>query len=60
MDLSVIQIGNSKGIRFSKTLIEKYNIKDTVDKLRIIKVVDKLSKSESKKVREIIKETFVD
>jgi len=31
MDLSVIQIGNSKGIRFSKTLIEKYNIKDTVE-----------------------------
>ena len=31
MDLSVIQIGNSRGIRFSKTLIEKYNIKDTVE-----------------------------
>ena len=32
----------------------------TIDKQRIIKVVDKLSKSESKKVKEIIKETFVD
>jgi len=31
MDLSVIQIGNSRGIRLSKTLIEKYNIKDTVE-----------------------------
>ena len=31
MEVSVIKIGNSKGIRFSKTLIEKYNIKDTVD-----------------------------
>jgi len=31
MDLSVIQIGNSKGIRLSKTLLEKYNIKDTVE-----------------------------
>ena len=31
MDLSVIQIGNSKGIRFSKTIIEKYNIKDTIE-----------------------------
>ncbi len=31
MDISVIQIGNSKGIRLTKTLIEKYNIKDTVE-----------------------------
>ncbi len=31
MEVPVIQIGNSKGIRFSKTILEKYNIKDTVD-----------------------------
>ncbi len=31
MEVSVVKIGNSKGIRFSKTLIEKYNIKDTVE-----------------------------
>ncbi len=31
MKVSVVRIGNSKGIRLSKTLIEKYNIKDTVD-----------------------------
>ncbi len=31
MDLSVIQIGNSKGIRLSKTLLERYNIRDTVE-----------------------------
>ena len=31
MEVSVIQIGNSKGIRLSKTLLEKYNIKDKVD-----------------------------
>ena len=31
MDLSVVQIGNSKGIRLSKTLLEKYDIKDTVE-----------------------------
>jgi antitoxin MazE len=31
MDISVIRIGNSKGIRLSKTLIEKYDIKDTVE-----------------------------
>ncbi|MBU0489894.1 MAG: AbrB/MazE/SpoVT family DNA-binding domain-containing protein [Bacteroidetes bacterium] len=31
MEVSVIRIGNSKGIRFSKTILEKYNIRDTVD-----------------------------
>ena len=31
MEISVIRIGNSKGIRLSKTLLEKYNIKDKVD-----------------------------
>ena len=31
MDISVIPIGNSKGIRLSKTLLDKYNIKDTVE-----------------------------
>ncbi|WP_209332094.1 AbrB/MazE/SpoVT family DNA-binding domain-containing protein [Lunatimonas salinarum] len=31
MDVSVIQIGNSKGIRLSKSLLERYNIKDTVE-----------------------------
>ena len=31
MDVSIIPIGNSKGIRLSKTLLEKYNIKDTVE-----------------------------
>jgi len=31
MDISIVPIGNSKGIRLSKTLIEKYNFKDTVE-----------------------------
>lgn len=31
MDLSIITIGNSKGIRLSKTLLEKYNIVDKVE-----------------------------
>jgi antitoxin MazE len=31
MEVSVIKIGNSKGIRLSKTLLERYNIRDTVD-----------------------------
>ena len=31
MDISIIPIGNSKGIRLSKTLLEKYNITDKVE-----------------------------
>ena len=31
MEVSVVKIGNSKGIRFSKTVIERYNIRDTVE-----------------------------
>lgn len=31
MELSVINIGNSKGIRLSKTILEKYNINDKVE-----------------------------
>ena len=31
MEVSVIKIGNSRGIRFSKSIIERYNIRDTVE-----------------------------
>lgn len=31
MELSVINIGNSKGIRLSKTILEKYNITDKIE-----------------------------
>jgi antitoxin MazE len=31
MEVSVIPIGNSKGIRLTKTILEKYNIQDTVE-----------------------------
>jgi antitoxin MazE len=31
MDISLISIGNSKGIRLPKTLLEKYNIKDSIE-----------------------------
>ncbi len=31
MEVAVIKIGNSRGIRLSKTMLEKYSIKDTVD-----------------------------
>ena len=31
MELAVINIGNSKGIRLSKTILEKYNIQDKIE-----------------------------
>lgn len=31
MELSVINIGNSKGIRLPKTILEKYNINDKIE-----------------------------
>lgn len=31
MDVSLIPIGNSKGIRLSKALIEKYNFQNTIE-----------------------------
>jgi antitoxin MazE len=33
MELSVINIGNSKGIRLSKTILKKYHITDKVELL---------------------------
>lgn len=31
MDISIISIGNSKGIRLSKTVLEKYQIQDKME-----------------------------
>lgn len=31
MEIQVVKIGNSKGIRLSKTLLERYNIKDKLE-----------------------------
>ena len=31
MEVSVVQIGNSKGLRLSKTILEKYKIRDKVE-----------------------------
>ena len=31
MDVSVIKVGNSRGIRLSKTILDRYNIKDTLE-----------------------------
>ena len=31
MEIAIIKIGNSKGLRLSKTIMEKFNIKDKVE-----------------------------
>ncbi|MFO7826389.1 MAG: AbrB/MazE/SpoVT family DNA-binding domain-containing protein [Cyclobacterium sp.] len=31
MEASIIKIGNSKGLRLSKTILDKYNIRDKVE-----------------------------
>ncbi len=31
METDIIKIGNSKGLRLSKTILDKYNIKDKVE-----------------------------
>ena len=31
METAIIKIGNSRGLRLSKTILEKYNIKDKVE-----------------------------
>jgi antitoxin MazE len=46
METSIVKIGNSKGLRLSKTILEKYNIKDKVEMILekdqiILKPIDK-------------------
>ena len=58
MELSVIQIGNSKGFRLSKTLIEKYNIKDKIELIlekdyMILKPISKPRKDWEKAFKEM-------
>ncbi len=31
MEVSIIQIGNSRGLRLNKSILERYNIKDKVE-----------------------------
>ncbi len=61
MEVSIIQIGNSKGIRFSKTIIEKYNLKDKVDLILekgriIIKPLNKPRKGWEEAFKEMAKQ----
>ncbi len=58
MEIPVIKIGNSKGFRISKTLIEKYNIKDKVELILekgyiIIKPISKPRKGWEKSFKEM-------
>ncbi len=58
MELSIIKIGNSKGFRLPKILIEKYNIKDKVELILengyfIIKPVSKPRKGWEKAFKEM-------
>lgn len=60
MELSIIKIGNSKGLRLSKTLLEKYNIKDKVELIlengfMILKPISKPRKGWDKAFKEMQK-----
>ena len=60
METSIIKIGNSKGLRLSKVILDKYNIKDKVELILeknqiILKPIAKPRKNwdiEFKKMRE--------
>lgn len=60
MEAAIVKIGNSKGLRLSKAIIEKYNIKDKVeliledDKI-ILKPVDEPRKGWSDAFKEMNK-----
>ncbi len=49
MDISIINIGNSKGIRLSKTILEKYNINDKLELILEEKQIVLKPKSEPRK-----------
>ena len=49
MDVSLISIGNSKGIRLSKTLLEKYNITDKIELILEKEYIILKPKTESRK-----------
>jgi antitoxin MazE len=60
METAIIQIGNSKGLRLSKTILEKYNIKDKVEMILekgriILKPIDSPRKNWGKAFEEMSK-----
>ena len=60
MELPIIKIGNSKGLRLSKTLLEKYQIEDKVEivmeeEMLIIKPIKKARSGWDKAFQEMSK-----
>ena len=58
MEISIVKIGNSKGIRLTKTILEKYNIKDKVQLIFekgyiILKPISKPRKSWEKSFKQM-------
>ena len=61
METAIIKIGNSKGLRLSKTILEKYNIKDKVEMILekrqiILKPIDNPRENWGKAFKEMQKE----
>ncbi|MGB0165759.1 MAG: AbrB/MazE/SpoVT family DNA-binding domain-containing protein [Luteibaculum sp.] len=60
MEASIIKIGNSKGLRLSKTILEKYNIKDKVEIILkkghiVLKPISKPRKNWEQKFKQMAK-----
>ncbi len=60
MEIQIIKIGNSKGLRLSKTILEKYDIKDKVELILekvyiILKPISKPRKGWEKSFKEMNK-----
>lgn len=58
MEITIIKIGNSKGLRLSKTILEKYNIKDKIEIILekdqiILKPIDKPRKNWEKEFQKM-------
>ncbi|WP_127844340.1 AbrB/MazE/SpoVT family DNA-binding domain-containing protein [Psychroflexus aestuariivivens] len=58
METAIVKIGNSKGLRLSKTVLEKYNIKDKVEMILekdqiVLKPIDTPRKNWEKAFKEM-------
>lgn len=58
VETNIIKIGNSKGIRLSKTILEKYNLRDKVEMILergqiVLKPIDTPRENWEKKFREM-------
>lgn len=58
MEVSIIKIGNSRGLRLNKTILEKYHIKDKVELILekgqiIVRPIDSPRKNWEEKFKEM-------